>query len=266
MCTIILGFQVHPCYPLVVAANRDEATGRTALPPHLLSEHPWIFAGQDLLAGGTWLGMTPWGVIGLTNYPTQPSSGSVFRSRGQLMLDLLRQSSLSSACEELLRQEATAYLAFNVFIADPAQLRVFYLRDGIIHEESPGPGWHVLPNGRINERGNHKVIRARQLLHELEPDSVAGQPLVERLRTLLADDVLALLTPPQPAWLEPPGRRALSSLCVHTPAWGTQTYSVLLLGGNDGPEFWFGEGKPCKVAPYKLILTGYGEQECGEVG
>ena len=125
--------------------------------------------------------------------------------------------------------------------------------------EQLSPGWHVLPNGRIDERGNHKVIRAFQLLRELAPETLKGPPLVEALRSILADDVLAMLTPSRPAWLEPPSRRALSSICVHTPAWGTQSYSILLLGGSDGPEFWFGDGKPCRVDPKKLNLEGYQE-------
>jgi len=47
MCLILLAHKVHPNYPLVLAANRDEPT-----PPHrscgILDDHPQIYGGRDL--------------------------------------------------------------------------------------------------------------------------------------------------------------------------------------------------------------------------
>jgi len=58
MCLIVVGWRVHPDYPLVVAANRDEFYVRpTAGAAHWL-DAPQIFGGIDLEAGGTWLGIT----------------------------------------------------------------------------------------------------------------------------------------------------------------------------------------------------------------
>lgn len=265
MCTILIGFQVHPLYPLVVAANRDEATARPFVSPHLLSVDPWIFAGRDALAGGTWLGMTRWGLVGLTNFPTQPYGTHTSRSRGLLMLDLLQQTSAEAALAELERQEGVAYESFNIFIAEPTRLWCVYHREGRVRVEALTPGWHVLPNGEVDDRRNHKVGRAFTLLHEAglldvgrAPQEVpTGASLVQHLREILADDVLALLPPDRPSWLEPGFRRQLSSLCVHTPHWGTRSYSIHLLGGPTGPEFWYGEGKPCAVGAQRLELVGW---------
>ena len=58
MCLIVLAWQVHADYPLVVAANRDEFFARPAAPAGFWADHPDVLAGRDLQAGGSWLGVT----------------------------------------------------------------------------------------------------------------------------------------------------------------------------------------------------------------
>ena len=58
MCLILLAWQAHPDYPLVVAANRDEFFVRPSAPAAFWTEAPQVFAGRDLEAGGTWLGIS----------------------------------------------------------------------------------------------------------------------------------------------------------------------------------------------------------------
>ena len=85
MCLLVLAWQVHPRYRLVVAANRDEFHERAAAP---LAKWPApydILAGRDLRAQGTWLGVDRqrrFGVV--TNFrerqrprPNAPSRGSL---------------------------------------------------------------------------------------------------------------------------------------------------------------------------------------------
>ena len=45
MCTLALYFQVFPHYPLVVAANRDEALARPSAAPVQLRPAPWAYGG-----------------------------------------------------------------------------------------------------------------------------------------------------------------------------------------------------------------------------
>jgi folate-binding protein YgfZ len=59
MCLIVVGWRVHPDYPLVVAANRDEFYARpSARWPDFWPDAPQVIGGRDLEAGGTWLGIT----------------------------------------------------------------------------------------------------------------------------------------------------------------------------------------------------------------
>ena len=61
MCLILLAYRVHPDFPLIVAANRDEYYARPTAPAAVWPDESGILAGQDLQAGGTWLGVTAGG-------------------------------------------------------------------------------------------------------------------------------------------------------------------------------------------------------------
>ena len=58
MCLIALAYHCHPEYPLLVAANRDEYYHRPTAAAHFWEDRPELLAGRDLLAGGTWMGIT----------------------------------------------------------------------------------------------------------------------------------------------------------------------------------------------------------------
>src|SRR5579862_564390 len=85
MCLLVLAWQVHPRYRLVVAANRDEFHERPAAPLARWPAPEEILAGRDLRAGGTWLGLDRqrrFGVV--TNFrelqrpqPDAPSRGAL---------------------------------------------------------------------------------------------------------------------------------------------------------------------------------------------
>jgi uncharacterized protein with NRDE domain len=57
MCLIVVGWQVHPDFPLVVAANRDEFYARPTASAGRWPDHRHVIGGRDLQAGGTWLGV-----------------------------------------------------------------------------------------------------------------------------------------------------------------------------------------------------------------
>ncbi|MCX7180793.1 MAG: NRDE family protein, partial [Proteobacteria bacterium] len=88
MCLVLVAWRVHPGYPLVVAANRDEFFARSTAPAVFWKDAPKVLAGRDLEAGGTWMGITRTGrFAALTNFrdPAQNRSGAP--SRGGLVAD-----------------------------------------------------------------------------------------------------------------------------------------------------------------------------------
>ena len=91
MCLVLVVWKVHPLYPCVVAANRDEFHARPTAAADWWPDHPQILAGRDLQAGGTWLGLTRGGrFAALTNYRDPEQRRADAPSRGALVTDILR--------------------------------------------------------------------------------------------------------------------------------------------------------------------------------
>lgn len=105
MCLILLAWQAHPGYPLVLAANRDEFHRRPTAAAQWWPA-PVLLAGRDLEAGGTWLGVTHTGRwTALTNYRDPGRHRDHVRSRGELAVQWLQHpESIDEALARLMRE------------------------------------------------------------------------------------------------------------------------------------------------------------------
>ena len=91
MCLILFANRTHPEYPLVIAANRDEAYARPTAPAAFWEDDPRICGGRDLEQGGTWLGVTRTGAFAaVTNFRSSIGAKNNTRSRGELVANYLR--------------------------------------------------------------------------------------------------------------------------------------------------------------------------------
>ena len=61
MCLIVFAWQPESPTVLRLAANRDEFYSRPSAALSEWPDAPGVFAGRDLQAGGTWLGVTAQG-------------------------------------------------------------------------------------------------------------------------------------------------------------------------------------------------------------
>ena len=76
MCLIIFAYQADSRYSLVVAANRDEFFSRSTRDADFWKDngsHSRILGGKDLVAGGTWLGLTTSGRFAAVTNIRDPS-------------------------------------------------------------------------------------------------------------------------------------------------------------------------------------------------
>src|SRR5580700_2917275 len=90
MCLILLAWRVHPRFPCVLAANRDEFHDRATAAAEWWPSAERVLAGRDLQAGGTWLGVTRRGAFAaLTNFRDGGARRSDAPSRGALVSDVL---------------------------------------------------------------------------------------------------------------------------------------------------------------------------------
>lgn len=124
MCLVVLAFDAHAEYPLIVAGNRDEFHARPTRDAGWWDDEPDIAGGRDLLAGGTWLAVHRKGRFAtVTNYRgvvTADGCNDDLRSRGHLVTGFL-QSDLPPL-EYLRSIDGADYAGFNLLVADRNEL------------------------------------------------------------------------------------------------------------------------------------------------
>src|SRR5699024_5122083 len=89
MCLIVLAWQAHPRYDLIVAANRDEFHERPARAAHWWTDAPMVFGGRDERAGGAWCAVDRDGRFAAVTNVREPLAPGHLRSRGALVHDAL---------------------------------------------------------------------------------------------------------------------------------------------------------------------------------
>jgi uncharacterized protein with NRDE domain len=254
MCTLILFRHVHPEWPLLLAANRDERYDRPAEGPQVLAPSPRIVGGRDLERLGTWMGVTEHGFfVGLTN---QRGAANLMRSpysRGEVVLHALRAGSQEGVEDYLAGLDARNFRPFNLLYGDAERLRVAYARPDAqrVRLEDVPPGVHVLSNDVLDSPSLPKVSRARALAERLPLQSwpeVAGA-----LQTLLADHVLPERGPELlPEEEDRPELKELirhyQALCIHTPAYGTRSSALLALTPGRVAHYLASDVAPCQGA------------------
>jgi uncharacterized protein with NRDE domain len=250
VCTVIILYRVHPRFPVVIAANRDELYARRTAPPRLLAEAPRVIGGLDRERGGTWMGATAGGlIVGITNQRSWGGARPDARSRGEVVLEALRAGSPEAVTDMLERLDPAAYNPFNLLYGDAGGLRVAYAREGGVAIEPVPEGIRILPNDRLDSPDFAKVSRARALAelaaHRPWPDLVAP------LQLALADHE----RPPLDQVTEPPPgspvtrelARELQALCIHTPSYGTRSSTLVALEPGRTAHYLHADGPPCRT-------------------
>jgi uncharacterized protein with NRDE domain len=253
MCTIIAIFRLHPEYPLVVAANRDEFYERPAGGPAVLSEAPRSIGGIDLQEGGTWLGASERGLFAaLTNQRTYSLPDPALRSRGQLVRRALELASPAEIADHLRGLDPSHFNPFNLLFGNSEQLQVAYAHGSgkTIEIEALPPGIHVLANDRIGSPGFPRAERARRAAYRIHDRP--WPELVQALISILGDHSLpplqAVEEPPPGSLLTREQLRELQAVCIHTEGYGTCSATLLALAGERVAHYLFAPGPPCRTA------------------
>lgn len=221
MCLILIGWRVHPDYPLVVAANRDEFLARPAVAAHWWSDAPDILAGRDLEAGGTWMGLSRSGrFAALTNYrdPTRHRPGAP--SRGVLVRDCLAAGDDAEATLRRVAEAGGEYAPFNLFVGDGERLAIYESTTGRIAPLAPGI--YGLSN-RLLDTPWPKVLRARERFAAALPDL----PDASAFLALLTDDTPAADDELPDTGVSLEWERHLSSIFIRARGYGTRCSTLI---------------------------------------
>ena len=161
MCTFIILRRPNQAWPVLIAANRDEMIDRPWLPPDRhWPDRPEVVAGQDVLAGGSWLGLNDHGVVaGILNRHGSLGPAPGQRSRGELVLEALDHADAREAALALAALEPSAYRPFNLVLADNRD--AFWLANlgDQIRLESLPPGLSMLTAHDRNDISHSRRIR-----------------------------------------------------------------------------------------------------------
>ncbi|HEU4557352.1 MAG TPA: NRDE family protein [Longimicrobium sp.] len=229
MCLVLLAWEKHPRYRLIVAANRDEFYARPTAPADWWANAPRVLAGRDLQEGGTWMGVTRDGRFAAVTNVREPQAYRVGApSRGHLVGNFLLSRVPSLAYVAGLMPTAPIFNGFNLLVFDGTTLAWFSNRQ-------PGmrtlpPGVYGVSNAFLDTPWPKVVLGKDDLRQAIEAPE---DELEERLFTSLARR-----DPAPDAELPRTGvgderERALSSAFIATPDYGTRASTVLLIA-RDG--------------------------------
>lgn len=227
MCLLVLAWNTHPRYRLVVAANRDEYHDRAAAPLGRWPAPADILAGRDLRAGGTWMGIDRQRRFGIvTNFRDLLRAPPNAPSRGGLIPRYLAGEAGPGDYLAALQQEAAGYGGFNLLLADGDTLRYASNRARSF-ARALLPGVHGLSNEQLDTPWP-KLRRVRRGFEEWLRGGANAEG--DELFALLADrtpasDEEGLPSTGIPAEWE----RILSAPFVRHETYGTRCSTVLAI-------------------------------------
>lgn len=233
MCLILFAYKVHPQFPFILAANRDEFYNRPTAAAHFWEEHPYVLGGRDLEKMGTWMGVSKDGrFAALTNYrdPNQPTDGK--RSRGELVSTfLVKNQSVHDYCKEL-QVTKDRYPGYNLIFGNKDNL---YYYSNVANELTIlTPGIYGLSNHLLNTDWP-KVTKGKKQLSECihKGETIQSDCLFQTLtdRAIVPDHLLPN-TGVTKEW-----ERTLSPLFIQTDHYGTVSSTALTISKNKDVSF-----------------------------
>ncbi len=231
MCLVAFALDQHARFPFVLAANRDEFFDRQAARLGWWQPDgggPAILGGRDLSAGGTWLGLTAYGRLGLvTNIRNPADNDPVAPSRGDIVPQWLRGDVGMATLWPRLAM--SGYNGFNMIALDFAQAECFWINNRRLYPERLQKGIFGLSNAQLNT----PWPKVQQLKAQLK-SALATQTEVDAMAMRLMD---ALANPAQAADSHLPHtgvplewERLLSSCFIRSPdgSYGTRCSTIVI--------------------------------------
>ena len=234
MCLITLNWQPGELTSLRVVANRDEFYAR---PTNALRHWPGqqILAGQDLQAGGTWLGLGVCAASGqirlaaLTNYRDVAGQKPDAASRGHLTCAFLQGSMSAKSYLESLATGVRIYNPFNLVLFDGQDLMAYESRHQRMFALTVGI------TSVSNADFNTPWPKLEKLHHAFDQTLQATSDEVllrEKCFKLLSDEQMAPDGALPQTGLSLDRERVLSAAFIRTPDYGTRASSVIAVQGK----------------------------------
>lgn len=226
MCLIVFAWRPGHAQPLILAANRDEFYARPTLPLAQWEDAPHVYAGRDLEARGTWLGVSADGRFAALTNIRDPSKPLGHRSRGELVADFLTGT---LSLDEYLREVAgrsAEYGGFNLLVGDHHELHFLDAADSTPRRLQAGV--YGVSNAGLDTPWP-KLVKAKAALSK----QLEGPPL-EGLFELLADAETAAEAELPHTGVGLATEKLLSSVFIASANYGTRASTALIVNADGG--------------------------------
>ncbi len=231
MCLLALALDKNRKFPLVIAANRDEyfarpAEGLSWWTPE--SGGPAILSGRDLQSGGTWLGLTAQGRLGLlTNVRDARLTFEGAPSRGDIVPNWL--SARDTVDKFWMRTAIAGHSGFNLIAADFRIGECFWLSNTGTYPRRLERGIYGLSNAGLDTPWPKVVALKSKVVSSVER-ATGVDDLASHLFDALADRTVApdILLPKTGIALE--RERQLSAAFIEVPdrSYGTRCSTLII--------------------------------------
>lgn len=224
MCLIVFAWRPGHAQPLVVAANRDEFYARPAKPLAQWADAPQVYAGRDLEAGGTWLGIGANGRFAALTNIREPHKPPSRRSRGELVSDFLASNQSVGEYFEDIGRRSVEYAGFNLVLGTRDQLWHFNSKD--LAPQPLSAGIYGVSNAGLDTPWP-KLLKAKAALAE-----VLGDPQPQSLLALLKDTQTAPFSELPDTGVGLATESLLSSVFIASPSYGTRASTALIINAD----------------------------------
>jgi uncharacterized protein with NRDE domain len=221
MCLIVFAWRPDHAQPLIVAANRDEFYARPSLPLAQWPEAPHVYAGRDLEAGGTWLGLGANGRFAALTNIRDPHRPPGRKSRGELVAGFLTGDvSIDDYLTDVVAR-SPEYGGFNLLVGNKNELWHFNAR--ATEAVMLPPGIYGLSNAGLDTPWP-KLLRAKAALSEVLDD-----PQPQALLALLSDAQTAPFAELPDTGVGLATETLLSSVFIASQSYGTRASTALIV-------------------------------------
>lgn len=212
-------------------------------------QQPEILAGQDLQAGGSWLGLTADGDFSaLTNYRQGltggKSKGDEQKSRGELVLTALAELKKGSKEAKIQQQNdkddffsslsdlARDYQGFNLIYGPLDNLHCYDSINNRYHALTPG--FHSICNGALDDIWPKMALGQAALSKAIKADQGQNRAdLIKQLLQLMANNQEADSHELPNTGMPPAIEQMLSAIFIVSPEYGTRS-TTIITQDNDG--------------------------------
>ena len=233
MCLAVVALRAHPRYALVIAANRDEFHGRASAPAQWWDDG-WL-AGRDLVAGGTWLGVTRAGRWALLTNVREPARHDPRApSRGELVTRVLGARGSAAEALRAVVASGSRHNGFNLLAGDTDDAH--WGSNRATQMRALAAGIHGLSNHRLDTPWP-KVARTKAAVAAWCAEGGDGAAQIEPLFRILGARELAADSELPQTGIPLARERQLSAPFIVSADYGTRSSTVLTIAQDGEARF-----------------------------